>query len=87
MNALMDFACRCFFKDMSFSEPLQVSCFRVAFKSGDENINQMIFVSYFPFDQAFLELSEVAVYGFSEIFRKLLGKNSLVESIVILSDI
>ena len=71
-----------FSKDMSFSEPLQGSCFRVAFISGDENINHIIFffISYFPFNQAFLEFSEVAAYEFFEVFRKLLGKNSVVES-------
>ena len=57
-----------FSKDMSFSEPLQGSCFH------------FFFISYFPFNQAFLEFSEVAAYEFFEIFRKLLGKNSVVES-------
>ena len=66
-----------------FSEQLQASCFRITFISGDKNINQIIFfVLYFPFYQAFLELSEVAVHEFSEIFRKLLGKNRVLESMV-----
>ena len=67
------------FKGMRFSEPVQARCFRVAFISGDENINQMIFfISDFLFHQDFLELSEVAAHGFSEIFGKLLGKTSVV---------
>ena len=38
-----------FSKDMSFSEPHQGSCFRVAFISGDENINHIIFFSFHIF--------------------------------------
>ena len=68
-NASVDFASRCFFKDKSFSEPLQASCFRVAFISGDDNINEVIFfVLYFPFRQAFLGFLEVGVHRFSKIF-------------------
>ena len=66
-------------RDMNFPEPFQTGSIQVNFISGNKNNKNDFFLSNFPTHQAFGELGEVAVPGFSENFRKLSCKNSMME--------